>query len=45
MRYGVLGDMVLDIRLGGVYVGICGIGWRELGVVWGDTQNNASCNA
>ena len=31
MRYGVLGDMVLDIRLGGV--------------VCGDTQNDASCNA
>lgn len=30
-RYGVLCDMVLDIRLGSI--------------VYGDTQNNASCNA
>ena len=31
MRYGVLCDMVSDIRLDGV--------------VYGDTQNDASCNA
>ena len=30
MRCGVLGDVVSDIRLGGV--------------VYGDTQNDASCN-
>ena len=31
MRYGVLCDMVLDIRLDSI--------------VYGDTQNDASCNA
>ena len=45
MRYGVLGDMVLDIRLGGVYVEIGGVGWKEVGVVRSNTQNNALRNA